>query len=227
MSVAGCAVASRHDLLDLHPDSWSRIVRLDAAMDAVPLLQGWVTRGFPVMRRRRLASDPPDAVPAAIALPAGAGPRRVGFSVPASSIRRSARPTLLSAAVRAAPTPWREPVQRLLAIGRRHGIAPRVFGSLMWQAVTGLDYLTDGSDLDLLWAVDDGTDLAGLLEGLAAVGARAAPRIDGEIVFASGEAVQWAELHAAVGQDQDRVLAKSLDAVRLVSIAELWRRQVA
>ena len=34
--------------------------------------------------------------------------------------------------------------------GETVGITPRVFGALLWEDVTGLPYLTEQSDLDLL-----------------------------------------------------------------------------
>ncbi len=212
----------RHDLLEVRPEAWSLIVAANAAMASLPLLQDWVMRrGWPVMRRRRMPGDALGAIPAAIALPPEATQRRIGFVLPEAAVLAWTRPPLLSATLPAAPEPCRGKARRLVAIGQRHGTEPRVFGSLMWQSVTGLRYLRHASDLDLLWPIEDATDLIPLLRGIASVAACGLPAVDGEVVFPGGEAVQWSELLGAIEQDRASVLAKSLDAVRLIRVADL------
>ncbi|WP_428376894.1 malonate decarboxylase holo-[acyl-carrier-protein] synthase [Lichenicoccus sp.] len=211
----------RHDLLHLHPDAWDRIVADHDGTSSIPELRRWVARGWPVMRRRLMSGDPAGAVPAAVALPPGPGCRRFAFGVPEAAVLASVRPPLLSATLHAVPGPWSESAQRLIEIGQRHGIAARVFGSLMWRCVTGLDYLRDASDLDLLWPVDGEVALTTLLRDIAEIAARCTPPVDGEILFETGEAVQWLELHVALGQGHDSVLARSLGGVRLVRAADL------
>lgn len=47
-------------------------------------------------------------------------------------------------------------------------------------------------------------------------------RIDGEIVFADGSAVNWRELRAAVnGETSGAVMVKSIDQVRLANVSQL------
>jgi phosphoribosyl-dephospho-CoA transferase len=87
----------------------------------------------------------------------------------------------------------------------------RIFGSLAWCMLTGLDYLTDGSDLDLLLPVSRGTDLVRLTAELAAIEAVAPMRLDGELVRDDGAGVNWRELHAGVGE----VLLKTSSGVTL------------
>jgi hypothetical protein len=52
-------------------------------------------------------------------------------------------------------------------------------------------------------------------------------RIDGEVAFPDGEAVNWRELHLALNQDgPTEVLAKSIDGVRLLDVSRAprtWR----
>ena len=52
-------------------------------------------------------------------------------------------------------------------------------------------------------------------------------RIDGEVVFPDGEAVNWRELHMALNQDgPTEVLAKSIGGMRLLDISRAprtWR----
>ena len=82
-------------------------------------------------------------------------------------------------------------------LASRHGVEARVFGSLAWQKLTGLDYLTACSDLDLLLPLPR-SDLTRLTAELAAIEAAAPMRLDGELVRADGAAVNWREIHAGV-----------------------------
>ncbi|WP_038762003.1 malonate decarboxylase holo-[acyl-carrier-protein] synthase, partial [Burkholderia pseudomallei] len=48
------------------------------------------------------------------------------------------------------PPAWRPTLARLRALADAHRVDCRVFGSLAWQTLTGLRYLSDESDLDVL-----------------------------------------------------------------------------
>ncbi|MBE7212260.1 MAG: phosphoribosyl-dephospho-CoA transferase, partial [Gluconacetobacter diazotrophicus] len=104
----------------------------------------------------------------------------------------------------------------VLALGRTLGAVPRVFGSALWQHLSGRPCLRPDSDLDLLWC---GGELSSpsAVDTLFAVLARLAdgsPRLDGELMLADGSGVQWRELAAA--SPGDEVLLKTADGVRLV-----------
>jgi phosphoribosyl-dephospho-CoA transferase len=91
-----------------------------------------------------------------------------------------------------------------------------VFGGLLWQALTGLPYLSATSDLDLLWPGPVGP---AFLDGLADLAAQAPMRLDGEICLADGFAVNWRELQAA--GPGDTVLAKGLERLELRPVSAL------
>jgi phosphoribosyl-dephospho-CoA transferase len=57
---------------------------------------------------------------------------------------------MLRSAARVADPSWRPTIASLLAVGARTGVEPSVFGSLLWEHLTGLAYLTPHSDLDVL-----------------------------------------------------------------------------
>jgi phosphoribosyl-dephospho-CoA transferase len=75
-----------------------------------------------------------------------------------------------------------------------------------------LDYLTDGSDLDLLLPLPRGADLVRLTSGLAAIEATAPMRLDGEFVRHDSAAVNWRELHSGARE----VLVKTTGGVALM-----------
>ncbi|MFX7163564.1 phosphoribosyl-dephospho-CoA transferase MdcG domain-containing protein, partial [Acinetobacter baumannii] len=91
---------------------------------------------------------------------------------------------------------------------------PRVYGSLLWQSLSGKPCLRDDSDLDLLFDLEDPAPLPALLALLRH--ADGALRLDGEI-RCGAHAVAWRELAAALdGRSPRRVLAKSDDGIVLI-----------
>ena len=94
----------------------------------------------------------------------------------------------------------------------------RVFGSVAWQALTGISWLTPESDLDILWAPADLRELDTGAALLASWAAASGVPLDGELVF--GERAvsvrEWREARAGV-----RLLVKTLHGVALCTRAEL------
>ena len=117
---------------------------------------------------------------------------------------------------------WRPTIASLLALGARTGVEPAAFGSLLWQHLTGLAYLSPHSDLDIFWPVPADFDVFSLAFSIAEIQRDAPLRIDGEIIFPDGSAVNWRELwNAHQTADRATVLAKSMEGVRLLDIASL------
>jgi phosphoribosyl-dephospho-CoA transferase len=176
----------------------------------LPLVADWAERGWPVIVRRPMPADAPDAIPAALPLPPCHGKRRVAFAFPAGA-EVTARPAvLLGEAASSAPASWLPVIAGLLGLGE-----PRVFGALLWQHLTGLTYLTERSDLDLLWMIGDHPAADALVQGLRRLDG--AVRLDGELELPDGVAVNWREY--AQGGD---ILAKSMAGVQARSVAGLF-----
>jgi len=97
------------------------------------------------------------------------------------------------------------------------GIAIRVYGSWMWQSLTGERHIHDASDLDVLVEVENvaAADRAAAL--LAAVEPALNFRLDGELSFPDFGEVNWREYHSG-GAD---ILLKSVSSMRLVQRSEL------
>jgi phosphoribosyl-dephospho-CoA transferase len=97
------------------------------------------------------------------------------------------------------------------------GVTIRVYGSWMWQALTGEQHVHDASDLDVL------IDVAGIsaADRVAALLAEMEPtlglRLDGEISFAGLGEVNWREYL----QDRPEILLKSVETMRLTPRSEL------
>jgi phosphoribosyl-dephospho-CoA transferase len=145
-------------------------------------------------------------------LPPSAGKRRLCFLLQSDDIISVARSPLLNDARASAPRSWWAALDRLDELAFRHAVEVRTFGSLAWRALTGLDYLTDRSDLDLLLDVGGDTDLDRLVSDMAAIEIDAPMRLDGELMRGDGTAVNWREFHAGAGE----ILVKGNEGVRLL-----------
>ena len=200
----------RHDLVFVNPQDWRALLarREDLAADA--LAAAWIDRGWPLIARRALPGEE-RGVALGLPLPPSAGKRRISIVMQPDSIVSICPPPELRAARHAAPPAWLPTIDRLGDLARRHAAELRVFGSLAWQALTGLNYVTDRSDLDLLFRVGRHTDLADLAGALAEIEATASMRLDGELVRDDGAAVNWREL----GGEAHELLVKEIGGVAL------------
>ena len=200
----------RHDLVFVSPKGWRAMLaaRGDLADDS--LVARWSDEGWPMIRRRAMPGEP-SGVALGLPLPPSAGKRRLSFLLQPDDIISIARPPLLNSASGSAPRVWWPTLDRLGKLALRHSVEARVFGSLAWRTLTGLDYLTGRSDLDLLLDVRRETDLDRLAADVAAIEAEAPMRLDGELMRDDGAAVNWREFYSGAGE----VLVKHIDGVGL------------
>ena len=178
-----------------------------------PLLAAWAQRGWPLIARRPVCEDVPGTVPLGLPLPPAREKRRLTLRLAPEDLVDSAPPPTLADARAAAPEAWRNTIASLLALDPQ----VRCFGSLAWQHLTGLAYLTAESDLDLLWRVDTAEAADALAGRIAEIAERAPMRIDGEFVTPAGVGVQWREWRSPARE----LVAKDRDGVRLADRAEL------
>ena len=212
--------AARHDLVTADPGAWADLLAGRRDLDGVPHLADWARAGRPLIVRRRVPGEGAEAVPLGLPLPPADGKRRIGLSLPSGVLSPREAPSLAGTAS-CAPAAWQPAIAALLALGHDHGLTPRPFGALLWQAVTGLTYLGPASDLDLLWSCP-GPVPASLLDGLARIDAEAPMRLDGEILLPDGGGAQWRELHEA--PEGGSVLVKYLDRVAMRSAGVVMGR---
>ena len=180
----------RHAMLTPSCAAWGQALVVRPDLARLPLVAGWADRGFPLVLRRRVPEDPVHALPLGLPLPPSHGKARVAVAMPASGLIQQAPPPLLAEARGQAPPHWQRTIDGVLELAPR----TRCFGSLAWAHLTGLAYLTETSDLDLIW--DTPAEPDRFLDQLTTLAHQAPMQIDGEIIGPLG-AVQWRELRGA------------------------------
>ncbi|OPY98771.1 phosphoribosyl-dephospho-CoA transferase [Bradyrhizobium sacchari] len=201
----------RHDLVFVSPDGWRTLLdaRDDLATDA--LVARWPKMRWPTIRRRALPCDA-GGLALGLPLPPSAGKKRISLLVDNDHVASVARPPLLRQARAYAPRNWWPTLDRLDALALRHAVDARVFGSLAWQSLTGLDYVTGRSDLDVLFEFRTETDIDRFVADVAMIETDAPMRLDGELMGAGGAAVNWREFHGGASE----LLVKNIDSVGLL-----------
>jgi phosphoribosyl-dephospho-CoA transferase len=180
--------------------------RGDLATDS--LLARWPKMRWPTIRRRALPNEV-SGLALGLPLPPSAGKKRISLLVDIDHVASVARPPLLRQARAYAPRNWWPTLDRLDALALRHAVEARVFGSLAWQSLTGLDYVTDRSDLDVLFEFQGETDIDRFVADVAAIETGAPMRLDGELMGADGAAVNWREFHGGASE----LLVKRIESV--------------
>jgi len=189
------APLQRHQLVRLKSASWSELLHMRSDLAGEALLPGWADRGWPLIARRPLPGEV-GGYALGLPLPPSAGKRRIAINVRYEDVDAvSSLPHLLET-IASAPAAWESSMHRLAALAERHAIEVRVFGSLAWQWLTGLTYLSPSSDLDVIWTLPSRERIATFLAELADIEAQAPMRLDGELIRADGSGVNWRELHA-------------------------------
>jgi phosphoribosyl-dephospho-CoA transferase len=207
--------------LERHMLAWLGEAGWEAARTAQPqhatALTQWQRRDWPAVVRRLDVDAAHDEVCLGLPLPPdSAGVKtRIALRVKAAHVVRSSAAMELRTALPFSGA-WHA---RLTALCEE--AAPlhlRVFGSLAMQALTGLQYVSPASDVDVLFyptsrqELDDGV---ALLERHT----RQVP-LDGEIVFPGGAAVSWKEWQMAM-RHPAKVMVKEFHTVRLADTASL------
>lgn len=181
----------------------------------------WLEADRPLVVVRQPDNKASEIISVGLALPPAQGKRRIALSVAAYDIARYTPPLLLVNAIAYAPAAWQPALSELDAAAHHLDIELRVFGSLAWQALSGIRYLTPQSDIDLLWHP---LSHAQLQQGIALLERweqSSGLRADGEVLFGGSSAVSWREWSKLKSNDAQRVLVKRASSAELVDAREL------
>lgn len=210
---------SRHELVWLKAQSWDRLIAQRPAADS-ELLAYWAEQRLPLVATRRAAGLPTDEIALGLPAPRRWDGRRLALSVGLDAVERAGRfPTLIEA-IAALPADAARRLEAVAAVLGARAALVLVYGSHGWQALTRLDCLREGSDLDLLIPAPTAAEAMLFCCRLAAYAG--ALRIDGELLLPGGRAVAWREWHDAAQRGLPDVLVKHTDGAALQRCDALW-----
>jgi phosphoribosyl-dephospho-CoA transferase len=200
----------RHMLVWLTAAGWHAAIAAarDEHRTALTL---WESQDWPVVVRRLEADATADEICLGLPLPphAETGQKvRIGLRARIADIRKTAPAVELRSAG-----------AHFAALCDEAGaLQLRVYGSLAMQTLTGLQYVSPASDVDVLFHPASRDQLAAGVALLTRHGERLP--LDGEIVFPGGAAVSWKEWRMAMTHPA-KVMVKELQTVRLADTASL------
>ena len=184
----------RHQLVSVFPAAWDTLLASRDDLAREPLVRDWARNHWPLIVRRPVPGEE-GGLTLGLPLPPSAGKRRIAVQLPPEGIHSVMRLPGVAEVFESAPGAWHASLRELLALATKYGVTTGVFGGLTWQWLTGLPYLSPGSDIDIAWELPRRDRLERFLQALADVDARAPMRLDGELVRADGAGVNWRELY--------------------------------
>ena len=223
--ICNAIVLARH--MRVWPTALAHASLADSARDATErgAIGLWSSRGWPLVVRRPDEGEiffAGENIAVGLSLPPALGKRRLKFNVTNDGTAAHALPFALDDVVKAMEPAWQRALAPLAHDATGARVALRVFGSAAWQAQTGLVYLHERSDIDLLFEPKDMGEINTAIALFDRFERRTAIRLDGEIIFPGGDAVAWREWKCA--KSDGRVLVKSLRGAALVSKTALAER---
>ena len=212
----------RHDLVWIRPESRVAVAAQVSDGELHAHLAVWLAADRPlVVARQPCNASQSDRISVGLALPPAQGKHRIGLVVTMQDIIRHTSPLRLADAIAHAPAGWHPALVELDVATKDMEIELRVFGSLAWQALSGLNYMTEKSDIDLLWHPLSHIQLQQGIALLERWERDHGLRADGEVLFGAGSAVSWREWATLKSGDDSRVLVKRLSGAELVDAREL------
>ena len=203
----------RHTLVWIARSSRPEVIAASTDAQVRDTVGRWLDRGLPLIVRRRDAASQAHDVALGLPLPPAQGKQRIALRATSAAIAQRSDPPRLGEIIDRLPAVWRSVLSELAGDAAKCDIAWRVVGSALWEALTGIPYLHQDSDIDLVWRVANPVEIVRACECLAQWERRHSRRADGEILFPDGGAVAWREWS---GTPRDaRVLVKRVDGVAL------------
>jgi phosphoribosyl-dephospho-CoA transferase len=199
----------RHRLVRVLPAAWDALLASRPDLADEPLLRDWANNHWPLIVRRPMPGEEA-GLALGLPLPPSAGKRRIALQCQPGDIASVMPLPGLAEVFGTPPESWLPSLRELLLLAAKYEVTTGVFGSLAWQWLTGLTYLSPGSDIDLAWDLPRHDRVDRFLDELADLDARAPMRLDGELVRADGAGINWRELHAG---DAELALKTATDVV--------------
>lgn len=201
----------RHQLVRLTDAGWRSVLTSPWDEQARACLAHWSRQDLPlVTTRQRSARRLALGLPAPLCFDR----RRIAFDVHADAVAGHERFPRVAAIVAALPAELHGPWAALCDALARQGCRARVHGSFGWQVLSGMAYLHDASDIDLLLPVESAAHADALCARLEAA-PPGLPRLDGELAFPDGAGIAWREWAQWRRGRVTQVLVKRIDRVAM------------
>lgn len=204
----------RHDWIYLREGTQPAFAAADEA--ALAFARDWVAQGRPLVAARQ--SDGSGKVALGLALPVDHATRRLACSVDHADVVRSRNPLTVDEAAHVLPAHDAEALRRFADAVAGHALQVGVYGSTAWEAMSGLRYRHEASDVDVVCDVASSSGLSACLAAFKDGTRDFRARLDGEVRFAGGRAIAWRELAEACAGTSTLVLAKGERDVALLSL---------
>ncbi|PHR68991.1 MAG: malonate decarboxylase holo-[acyl-carrier-protein] synthase [Arcobacter sp.] len=144
-------------------------------------------------------------------LPLEKGKHRVSLLIDKKVLIKSSKPPKLSRIISSLDEKWQEPLAQLIHSFEELKINLLVFGSAMWQYYVKKRYMSDSSDIDLLWTCFCPNKLNTALLILKQWREKYSLNIDGEVEFKEGFSCSWQELL----NEDEKLIVRTLTSVSL------------
>jgi len=210
----------RHHLAWVDPSGWPQHLVEELPAPHSAIVQEWFEQRRPAVVCRQEPPTPAGAIRLGIPLSPNRGRSRIAVTIDSGAVLDIQPPPMLTRVTLDAPHAWQAPLRQLAAAATALQFSLRVYGSLLWQHLTGEAYVTDQSDVDLLFTARDDAQLQSVLALLLQWERESGLRADGELLLADGAGVAWRELLRADGL----VLVKGIRAVQLLARADIPRQ---
>lgn len=201
----------RHQLVRLTDVGWGSVLAAPWDEQARACLAHWSRQGLPLVTTRQR-----NARRLALGLPAPLcfDRRRIAFDVHAGAVAGRERFPRAAAIAAALPAELHGPWAALCDALAQQRCHARVHGGFGWQVLSGMAYVHDASDIDLLLPVECAAH-ADAICALLAVAPPALPRLDGELALPDGAGIAWREWVQWRRGRVTQVLVKRIDRVAM------------
>jgi phosphoribosyl-dephospho-CoA transferase len=200
----------RHDLVWLDNDYCISNEYLLNISDSEDIIKNWIENSYPFIVTRQMDNSG-ESTNLGLLLPLADGKKRISLIVDSNAISKHTKPVKLSNILSNIDEKWRLPLQELIDSFFAFNVDLFVFGSSMWEYIIGKQYMTEKSDVDLLWKPTNYYQLDKGLKTLKEWMGKYSLKIDGEVEFLCESACSWKELM----NDDNNIIIKRLDKVSL------------
>ncbi|CAN5321724.1 malonate decarboxylase holo-[acyl-carrier-protein] synthase [soil metagenome] len=213
MSADAGAAPQRQQLVWLTPAGWRQVRNTDREAGQRDCIEHWAAAGLPLVvtrqhEHRHLALG--------LAAPLAFDRFRIAIAIDREQVDRLGEFPAAARIERALPGESRASWRRLVALLAHLACPARVYGGHGWQALTGMRYVHEDSDIDLLMPVATPARADAVCAALIDLGP-GLPRLDGELLFPDGAAIAWREWLQRRSGQADRLLVKRTGGAALES----------